>query len=115
MNCPTDSLRVPAMEVKRTTAALRGERRLSSVPPLMTSRFCRSRSRARSTASAAPAIAAADLGQLHALHVVPDALIAVQVGRVAGQLLQVHPFGRPAAQDVFDRLPAMDKRAAHLA
>jgi len=54
-------------------------------------------------------IGAADIGQLDALEVVPDALIWVEIGRVAGQLLQLQALGRSRAQEVLDRLPMMNR------
>ena len=56
-------------------------------------------------------ITAAQIAQLDALEVVPDALVRVQVGGIARQRLQVQPLGTTLAQEVLDRLPAMDRRA----
>jgi hypothetical protein len=56
-------------------------------------------------------LAAADIAQLDALEGVPDALIRVEIGRVARQLLQLQALGRPRAQEVLDRLPVMNRRA----
>ncbi len=53
----------------------------------------------------------ADVGQLHALEVVPDALVGVEVWRVAGKLLQADALGAALSQEVLDRLAAMDRGA----
>ncbi len=54
---------------------------------------------------------AADIGQFDALQVVPDALIRIEIRRVAGQLLQLQALGRPGAQEIFDGLPMMNRGA----
>ena len=49
--------------------------------------------------------------ELDPLEIVPDALVRVEIGRIAGQALQMHPLRRACRQVVFDRLPLMDGRA----
>ena len=56
-------------------------------------------------------VLAADVAQLDVLQVGPDALIRVQVGGVAGELLQADPSGASLGQEVLDRLAAMDRSA----
>ena len=56
-------------------------------------------------------IGAAHVPQLDTFEVRPDALIRVQVGRVAWQLFQAQPLGSTLSQEVFDRLTAMDRRS----
>ena len=56
-------------------------------------------------------VAAAEVPQLDPLEVVPDALVRVQLRRVAWELLQVQPLGPAVGQEVFDRLAAVDRRA----
>ena|SRR6516165_6550489 len=56
-------------------------------------------------------ICGADVAQLDPLQVVPDALIRVQVWRIAGEALQVQALGRPRCEEVLDRLAMMDRRA----
>jgi hypothetical protein len=58
-----------------------------------------------------PQVPAADVPQLDPLEVIPDALVRVQLRRVAGQLLQADALGPAPGQEVLDRLPAMDRRA----
>jgi hypothetical protein len=53
-------------------------------------------------------IGAAAVLELDALQVVPDALIRVQLGRIARQALQMQALGRPRRQEVLDRLPFVD-------
>lgn len=55
-------------------------------------------------------VAAAEVAQLDALEIVPDALVGVQLRRVAGQLLQLQASGSTGAQKVLDGLAAMDRR-----
>jgi hypothetical protein len=50
----------------------------------------------------------ADIAQLDALEVVPDALIRVEVRGVSGELLQADASGAAVSQEVLDRLAAMD-------
>src|SRR5215212_1124140 len=54
---------------------------------------------------------AAEVLQLHILQMLPDPLLGVEIGRVAGQLLQLQPPGRPASQKIFDRSTAMYRRS----
>jgi hypothetical protein len=56
-------------------------------------------------------IAAANVGQLHTLEIVPDAFIGIEIGRVAWQLLQVESPGRSSPEKVLDGLSTMDRRA----
>src|SRR5258708_17334104 len=58
-----------------------------------------------------PQVAAAQIAQLDALEIVPDALVRVQLGGVAWQLLQVHASGTAPTQEVLDGLAAMNGRA----
>jgi len=54
---------------------------------------------------------AADVAQLDALEVVPDALVRVEVGSVAGELLEADAASTALGQEVLDRLAAMDRSA----
>lgn len=56
-------------------------------------------------------VLAAAIAQLHALEVVPAALIRVEVRGLAGELLQADAVGTALGQEVLDRLAAMDRRA----
>jgi hypothetical protein len=56
-------------------------------------------------------VMAAAIAEFHALQVVPDALVRIQLRGVPGQLLQVQALGGALTQEVFDRLAAMDGRA----
>ena len=56
-------------------------------------------------------VLAADVAQLDALEVVPDALVRVQVRGVAGELLELDASGTALGQEVLDRLAAMDRGA----
>src|SRR6266542_6485071 len=47
---------------------------------------------------------AAAVAEFDVLEVAPDALVGVQLGGVAGQLLQADPRGAAAGQEVLDRL-----------
>src|SRR5918992_3773908 len=49
--------------------------------------------------------------QLHPLQVVPDPLIRVRLGSIAGQLLQMDSRPSRAGQEGFDRLAAVDGAA----
>jgi hypothetical protein len=53
----------------------------------------------------------ADVAQFDALEVAPDALVRVEVRRVAGELLQADAVGAALGQKVLDGLAAMDRRA----
>lgn len=53
-------------------------------------------------------VLAADIAQLDALEVVPDALVRVQIWSVAGELFQADAAGTTLGQEVLDRLAAMD-------
>ena len=55
-------------------------------------------------------VRAAHVPQLNAFEIGPDALVRVEIGCVARQLLQLEPFGSALSQEVFDRLTAMDRR-----
>ena len=56
-------------------------------------------------------IGAADVAQLHTFEIGPDALIGVEVWRIARQLLQSPPLGAAVCQKVFDRPTAMNRRS----
>jgi len=56
-------------------------------------------------------VLAADIAQLDALEVVPDALVRIQVWSVAGELFQADAAGTAPGQEVFDRLAAMNGSA----
>src|SRR5690348_2473404 len=56
-------------------------------------------------------VMAAGIGEFHALEVVPDAFVRMQLRGVPRQLLQVQALGSALAQDVLDRLAALDRRA----
>ena len=51
----------------------------------------------------------ADVAQLDALEVVPDALVGVEVWGVARELLQADALGAALSQEVLDRLATMDR------
>src|SRR6266511_1621560 len=55
-------------------------------------------------------VGAADVTQFHVLEVCPDALVRVQIGSVARQLLEAQSFGYTLGQEVFDGLTAMNRR-----
>src|SRR5258706_1532969 len=55
-------------------------------------------------------VMAAEIGEFNALAVVPDALVRVQIGRIAGQALEVQPLGGPASQEVLDGVPQVNRR-----
>lgn len=54
---------------------------------------------------------AADVAQFDVLEVGPDALVRVEVGGVAGELLQADASGAALGQEVLHRLAAMDRGA----
>lgn len=56
-------------------------------------------------------VLAADVAQLDVLEVGPDALVRVQIGSVAGQLLQADSLGATLGQEVLHGLAAMDRGA----
>jgi hypothetical protein len=56
-------------------------------------------------------VQAADVAQLDVLEVAPAALVRVQIGGVAGELLQADAPGAAPGPEVLDRLAAMDRRA----
>jgi len=56
-------------------------------------------------------ILTADVAQFDPLEIAPDALVGVQVWGVGWKLLQPDALGAPLGQKIFDRLPAMDRRA----
>jgi hypothetical protein len=56
-------------------------------------------------------VLAADVAQFDVLEVGPDALVRVQIGGVAGELLQANPLGASLGQEILDRLAAMDRGA----
>src|SRR5918992_35099 len=51
---------------------------------------------------------AAKILQFHPLQVVPDSLSWVQLRRIAGELLQMNPLGRPSAQVILHHSAAVD-------
>ena len=53
-------------------------------------------------------IATTAIAQLHPLEVIPDALIGVEIRRIAGQLLQLQTFGRPALEKVLNLVSAVN-------
>ena len=55
---------------------------------------------------------AAELLQLNTLEVLVDPFVGIEVGSVAGQLLQLYSTGRPASQEILDRPRAMYRRAS---
>jgi hypothetical protein len=56
-------------------------------------------------------IGTADIAQLHALEVIPNALIRVEIRSVARQLFQLQAFGCPSLEKGCDLVAAMDGRA----
>ena len=56
-------------------------------------------------------VLAADIAQLDALEVVPDALVGVEVRGVPWELFQADAVGAALGQEVLDRLAAMDGSA----
>jgi|GraSoiStandDraft_43_1057313.scaffolds.fasta_scaffold311750_2 hypothetical protein len=56
-------------------------------------------------------VGTADVPQFHPLQVIPDPLVGIEIGCVAGQPFQMEAFGPTAGQEVLDRLPSMDGRA----
>lgn len=55
-------------------------------------------------------IAAANVGQLHSLQIVPDAFIGIEIRCVARQLLQVESPGRSSLEEVLDCLSSVNRR-----
>jgi hypothetical protein len=55
-------------------------------------------------------VRATDVTQLHVFEIGPDALIRVEIGRVARQLLESKTFGRTLDQEVFDGPTTMNRR-----
>jgi hypothetical protein len=51
------------------------------------------------------AIMAAEIAQFDAFEIVPDALVSIEVGRIARQPLQLEARGGAPAQEVLDGLP----------
>ena len=56
-------------------------------------------------------IATTDIAQLHALEIIPDALIRVEIRGVARQLFQLQAFGRSSLEKVLDLVSPMNRRA----
>src|SRR5215469_2955841 len=56
-------------------------------------------------------IAAAHVGQLHTLQIVPYTFVGIEIRCVARQLLHVESPGRSSSQKVLHGLSAMDRRA----
>jgi hypothetical protein len=55
-------------------------------------------------------VRAADIPQLHAFEVRPDALVGIEIGSVARQLLQQQSLGCILGQEFLDGLGAVDRR-----
>jgi len=55
-------------------------------------------------------VRAADIPQLHAFEVRPDALVGIEIGSVARQLLQQQSLGCTLGQEFLDGLAAVDRR-----
>src|SRR3954451_4728564 len=55
-------------------------------------------------------IGAAEVAEFDVLQIVPDALVRIQVGGVAGQLLQLEARRAPLCQEVLDEPSAMNRR-----
>src|ERR1043166_2110276 len=55
-------------------------------------------------------VGAAHVTELHILEVRPDALIRVEIGSVAWQLLEAQALSCTLGQEFFDGLPAMNRR-----
>jgi hypothetical protein len=53
-------------------------------------------------------VLATDVAQLTALQLRPDPLDGIEIGRVAGELLQMDPLGRATGQEVLDGLAAVN-------
>jgi hypothetical protein len=49
--------------------------------------------------------------KLHALEIVPVPLVRLEIWHVARQALQVEAFGCTPVEEIFDRLPFVDRRA----
>jgi hypothetical protein len=56
-------------------------------------------------------VSATQIPQLDALQVVPQPFNRIELGRIAGQALQVQPLGGAACQEVFDGLTVMNRGA----
>jgi len=56
-------------------------------------------------------VGAADIAKLDMFEVAPDAFIWIEVGRVAGQLLEPQSFGGTLRQELLDRPSAMNRCA----
>ena len=56
-------------------------------------------------------IVAADITQFEMLEIVPDPFVRIEIGRVAGELLEVQPRRGPLGQEVAHRLRAVDRGA----
>src|SRR5262245_41186687 len=54
-------------------------------------------------------VAAAAVPQFPALEEIPDALVGVQLGRVAGQSLRTQPVSGAGGEEVLDGLTVMDR------
>lgn len=55
-------------------------------------------------------IRAAEVAEFDVLEIVPEALVRVEIGRVAGQLLQLEARGGSLGEEVFDWLGPMNRR-----
>src|SRR5215472_361342 len=56
-------------------------------------------------------VGAADVTQFDVLEIGPDTLVRIELGRVAGQLLEAQPLGAAVRQELLDRPAAMNRRA----
>src|SRR3989442_13720 len=56
-------------------------------------------------------IGTTDITQLHSLEIVPDPLIRVEIGGIAGQLFQMQPFGRSSLEKGLDLVRPVNRRA----
>ena len=54
-------------------------------------------------------VGAADVAELDAFEVGPDAFVRIEIGRVARQPLQLQALGRSSLQEVLDRLALVDR------
>ena len=56
-------------------------------------------------------IATTDIAQFHPLEIIPDALVGIEIRRIARQLLEMEPFGCARLEKRLDGLGAMNRRA----
>jgi len=55
-------------------------------------------------------IGTTDITQLHALEVIPDALIRVEIRGIARKLFEMQAFGGSSLEKIFDLVSPMDGR-----